>query len=210
MMEISPTHSPIRPLHMRILPVLRPQHQHEQKQEQEHPVSRKMTRPKSPSQKIPRNHSSRSIDIPSSSNSSNHNEYEMDENGHPKPDMTGHTCFSYRTMQKQYEKDTQRMLERIQKSRSFERSQMNLTQQQLQQQLPRIHDIAQRSVSLMDLASIADEASRNCCYDGGFDDGFYIGDEEYENVGSCFDHLGQLEMNQPFEDDPDEIFELDL
>uniref|UniRef100_A0A7S0TB35 Uncharacterized protein n=1 Tax=Pseudo-nitzschia delicatissima TaxID=44447 RepID=A0A7S0TB35_9STRA len=196
MMEISPTHSPIR-----VLPVSRPQHQREQ--EQVHPVSRKTTRPKSPSQKIPRNHSSRSIDIPSA----NQYEYEMDENGHPKPDMTGHTCFSYRTMQKQYEKDTQRMLERIQKSRSFETSQTNLQQQQ--QLSTSINDIAQRSVSLMDLASIADEASRNCYYDGGFDDGFYIGDEGCdENVGSCLDHLRQ--MNQPFEDDQDEIFELDL
>lgn len=32
------------------------------------------------------------------------------------------TCFSFRTMEKEYEKDTQRMLERIEKSRSFERS----------------------------------------------------------------------------------------
>jgi len=48
-------------------------------------------------------------------------EEERDENGNPVPTCEPLTCFSYRTMEKEYEKDTMRMLERIQKSRSFEK-----------------------------------------------------------------------------------------
>jgi len=48
-------------------------------------------------------------------------EEERDENGNPVPTCGPLTCFSYRTMEQEYEKDTLRMLERIQKSRSFEK-----------------------------------------------------------------------------------------
>jgi len=73
---------------------------------------RGVTRRRSPSQKI---HSNPSNDVLLKK------EEERDENGNRIPTCGPLASFSYRTMEQEYEKDTMRMLERIQKSRSFEK-----------------------------------------------------------------------------------------
>jgi len=169
-----------------------------------------MSRRKSPSQKIPRNHSDRAI--PSHSN-----QYETDENGNPKIASGPLTCFSYRTMEKQYEKDTQRMLERIQKSRSFEQQQKQQSRQQEGTFRTNEDGSAQRSVSLKDLSSIQNDVSRNLYYDGGF----YIGDEgddyhqhnDYDNSyidHDDYQHLDHQHQQEQHFEEQEEIFELDL
>ncbi len=158
---------------------------------------RKMARTKSPSQKIPRsNHSPIENEHPTIP--SDQQLFETDENGNPK------ICFSYRTMQKQYEKDTLRMLERIQKSRSFE----------LQQQLNNNNNdhnqsISQRSSSLKEFATPNHETSQD--YHHHYDSGFYIGDESEENDYN--DHYHHDHDNQDLleeDEEEEEIFELDL
>jgi len=167
---------------------------------------RKMARTKSPSQKIPRsNHNP--IDMnknehPTIHIPSDQHLFETDENGNPK------ICFSYRTMQKQYEKDTLRMLERIQKSRSFE-----LQQQQQQQQQPPNNNhqsICQRSSSLTEFATTNHETSQD--YQLHYDSGFYIGDENDCNDHYHHDrvHDNQDWLEEEEDEEEEEIFELDL
>ncbi len=197
------------------LQVLQPQnhHHHQQQEEQLLETPKKMPRRKSPSQKIPRNHTHSARAIPSHSN-----RCETDENGDPKIMIGPLTCFSYRTYEKQYEKDTQRMLERIQKSRSFEHQK----QQRQQEGTSRTNEdgSAQRSVSLKDLSSIENDAfSRNLYYDSGFyigDEGYDHHDHDYDNSYIVPDHDHYYQEQQDFEngtqyfEEQEEIFELDL
>lgn len=174
----------------RQLPVLRPQ-QRTQLQTNESP--RKMARTKSPSQKIPRNnlHPTQNQNIPSDQQL-----FETDENGNPK------ICFSYRTMEKQYEKDTLRMLERIQKSRSFEQQQGDRNNNN--------PSMDQRSSSLTEFGAANHETCQY--YQPHYDSGFYIGDDSCENDYSDYsDHYqDQLEDEQDLFEEQEEIFELDL
>ena len=177
----------------RHLPVLRTQQRTQLHYNEANPP-RKMARTKSPSQKIPRSnhnqHENENQTVPSEQQL-----FETDENGNPK------ICFSYRTMEKQYEKDTLRMLERIQKSRSFEL-------QQQQQQPKNNQYISQRSTSLKEFATTSHETSED--YHLHYDTGFYIGDDSYENDYNDHYHQDQLQDNQDQFEEEQEIFELDL
>ena len=177
----------------RHLPVLRPQ-QRTQFHNNEANPPRKMARTKSPSQKIPRSNHNQ-IENERHNVPSEQQLFETDENGNPK------ICFSYRTMEKQYEKDTLRMLERIQKSRSFEL-------QQQQQQPNNNQYLSERSTSLKEFATNTHETSED--YHLHYDTGFYIGDDSYENDYNDHYHQDEIQDNQDQFEEEQEIFELDL
>lgn len=192
------------------LPVLRlqPQLQLQVKQQaQAEPNYRtpqkKMARRRSPSQKILRN--------PYNSSQQHPCRDERDENGNPQlplPSSGPLTCFSYRTMEKEYEKDTQRMLERIQKSRSFERKGGRSPGQE-EEEVGAI-----RGHSGNDAFGFNDENENDYHLQDG-DSGFYIDDNEEEETGGHGCVAGGLTTRtigdtlSLFEEE-EEIFELDL
>lgn len=154
-----------------------------------------MARRRSPSQKILSSGASRPRE-----------ERDCDENGNPQLPSSGSvpaTCFSYRTMEKEYELDTLRMLERIEKSRSFERS----TSHGHEHEEP-------RSASFSNLQDISNEYDCDANVNVHGSD-FYIGDDEdFQGVDESFSLAPEenlyIDEEPPVFEEEEEIFEIDL
>mmetsp|Transcript_2064 Transcript_2064/g.5455 ORF Transcript_2064/g.5455 Transcript_2064/m.5455 type:complete len:218 (+) Transcript_2064:548-1201(+) len=132
------------------------------------------------------------------------------------------TCFSYRTMEKEYEKDTLRMLERIRRSRSFDRKDPVATRSYRPWNSCHLPDGSTTPAAAAD----DDDDSSSSSSDGG---GFYIGDDSLDatttdgGFGWC-DHgsgseppsltllgsCGNFDDDVISDDGEEEIFELDL
>jgi hypothetical protein len=114
-------------------------------------------------------------------------------------------------MEKEYEKDTQRMLERIQKSRSFERKGGRSADQQQEEE----EDGAIRGHSGNNAFGDNDDDNENYYHLHDSDSGFYIDDNGEEETGGHGCVAGDLPTRMIgdtlslFEDE-EEIFELDL
>ena len=124
---------------------------------------------------------------------------------------------------KEYEKSTLRMLERIQKSRSFEKKNQ-------QNEASNLHKSFSHFESSSRNKNATFQQDNNAYYTGDADSGFFIGDGEEDNYfcHSNFDHLdrfddqdrfgglGDLQHGVPIleqgnnDTEDDEIFELDL
>jgi len=134
-------------------------------------------------------------------------EERRDEAGHNDDSMmSGHHCFSYRTMEKEYEKASLRMLERIRKSRSFEKEEV------VGATAP-----AYRPWNSCHLPESVETTLEGCATEASGGD-FYIGDGCEDFLAASTPSLALLSSyGDDFDgsdrhscDDDDEIFELDL
>jgi len=163
---------------------------------------RRCTRRRSPPQKILK--TSNSFAVPARQLD------ERDENGNLAPSDGSLTCFSYRTMEQEYEQDTLRMLERIQKSRSFEKGnqQSNYNNEEGDVNGNGYDNANDHHDYNYEVVTMANDTSRD-----DHNSSFYIGDDDDDSDVDDFGFDGDTESSQgepPLFEQEQEIFELDL